>query len=287
MKLHGSRNVRHRRRGIALLVTLLVIVLLVAVVSRLTTATATQALIESRRQQTLQHQLALDSLPLVMSDGFNSEGVDSVVGELDRQGFAVREWDIGPVQIRARIRDDAAKLNPNLFSEIPRVERKLVLLATRLGLDPTGIVLAPLKSDPQPYRTFGQVFSGETAVFAPFDAGSLPAWSDVLTLWGDGRVAVRRVDENVLDIVLEDLKPGLGRELLKHRPADRSKDFLEEALAHVDSDLREKVRRRVVFDARRYSLDIETAIGGDRRQWHIVVNAGDGVTVLHRRARTW
>ncbi|NUQ11348.1 MAG: hypothetical protein HUU26_03330 [Gemmatimonadaceae bacterium] len=262
-------------------------VLLLAIVSRLTTATATQALIESRRQQTLQHELALDGLPLVIGEWFAPESVDSVPHELDRQGFADRELTLGPVGLRVRVRDDAAKLNPNRFADPQIIEHKLGLLATRAGLDPTVIAPAPLKTDKQPYRTFGQVFCGEAAVFALFDAGSSPAWSNVLTLWGDGRVAVRRVDDAVLDIALEDLKPGLGRELLKHRPADRSTDFLEEALAEVASDLREKVHQRLVFDARRYSLDVETVIRGDKRQWYVVVSGGDDVTVVHRRAKTW
>ncbi len=287
--MRGIRNqlAGHRRRGVALLVTLLVVVLLIAVVSRLTTDTATQALIESRRQQTLQHEVAVDSLPLVMRDWFSPEALDLVLGELDRQGFADRDLDIGPVKVRVQIRDDAAKLNPNRFGEPHGLERKLDLLATCLGLNPASINLAPLRTDKQPYRTFGQVLSSEAVVFAPLDAASSPAWSDVLTLWGDGRLALRRVDETVLDVVLEDVKPGLGRELVKHRPADRSKDSLQEALSHVDADVREKVRQRIVFDAERYSLNIETSIGGDRRTWYLVVNGGKDVTVLHRRAVTW
>ncbi|MCC7291866.1 MAG: hypothetical protein IT449_07385 [Phycisphaerales bacterium] len=287
MKRCGGHSSRYRRRGVALLMTLLVVVLLIAVVSRLTTATATQALIESRRRQTLQHELALDSLLLVMREWFNPEAVESVVRELDRQAFADRELDLGSVGLRVRICDDAAKLNPNVFSEVHALKRKLTLLAARLGLDPSVIDPVPLKTGRQPYRTFGQVLSGKTPVFTPPDAVTSLAWSDVLTLWGDGRIAVRRVDDMVLDVVLDDLKPGLGRELLKHRPADRRKDFLEAALAEVDSDLRDKVRQRVVFDAQRYALDIETAIGGDQRRWYLVVHGGDDLTVLHRRAQTW
>lgn len=287
MKDIRNKAAWHRRRGIALLMTLLVVVLLIAVVSRLTTATATQALIESRRQQTLRHELALDSLSFVMRDWFVPEGVDAVVGELDRQGFADRNVDIGPVKVRARVRDDATKVNPNRFGEPHGLESKLDLLATRLGLNPASINLAPLKTDKQPYRTFGQVLSGEAAAFTPLEATSSPAWSDVLTLWGDGRVALRRADETVLDVVLEDLKPDLGRELLKHRLADRSKDFLEEALSHVDAQVRENVRQRIVFDSKRYSLNVETSIDGDRRSWYLVVKAGKEVTVLHRRAVTW
>lgn len=290
------------RRGVALLLTMLLLVLLVTIAGELATLTTTQSVIQARSGHTLQHELAVESLVRVLPACLEGSGAapSPLVRDLDADGVASLELNLGECEVRCVVDDDGGKFSPVLFQRDDQrdsLERKLKLLAWHTGLSSSYVHLRPLMTPhgdavghgERRYRTFDQLIDASGAVEI-FHLAGAPAttWSDVLTLWGDGRIDLRRAPEAVLESALEDLRPGLGRELLARRPPDRSSDFREAALARIDAELRPAVAARITFGGRRYALDVDTAIGADRRRWYLVVEAGEeSVHVLHRSAVTW
>jgi hypothetical protein len=281
----------------------MLIALLVATVGQLVTATSTLAVVSSRRHRTLDHELAVDSAVLLMADRLaETEGTPSpLIRELDRQGFAERSFDIGGVQVACTIHDDAARFNPNLLgedSEALPLQRKLRLLQSRIGLPQAKVVLQPVlephgSTATRRYLWFDQVLEEvEPGMVFPVgeDADRSPRilWSNAVTFWGDGRIDLRRVNPQILEVALDDLRPGLARKMLAQRPTDRAVNFTREALRAVDAEVRERVARRITFDARRYAIVLETAIRGDRRRWFVVATVdGTRLDIHHESTITW
>ena len=303
-QLSNVRGTRFQRDAFALLTTILLIAMLVAVSIELTTLTATHAVSEARRHQTLAHDLAVDSALLLLADQLASTGAgpSDLIRRLDLLGRATATFEVGEVAVHCTIYDDAAKFNPNAFQRCdrqPLLKRKLTSLASRRSLPRATVDLKPLltrRSDGSGtlYRWYDQFLSGvEPGSMFRWneeleDHRQRPVWSDVVTFWGDGRIDLRRVDQDVLEAVLEDIRPGLARLLLAARPADRSIDFAEAALTRVHAEIRQKVAARLTYDAHRYAIRMDTAIGADRRRWYVVAEMNDAeVSVLHRSRLTW
>lgn len=294
----SSARLTYRRSGLALLVTMLTLVLLVTVVSELVTTTSVDAIRTSRRANSLHHRLAVNSMVDLVAMQLESD--EHLTTELDRLGSAAVEATLGDCAVCCTIVDDAAKLDVHAFGNDSRqrqLARKLEALGQRCDLPRAKVWLRPAtdQSTPQRYRWFDQLFTDlPPAALFRLDAmaGSRrtgktpPAWSDVLTLWGPGRIDVRRVRPEVLEVALADVDRGLARSLLSARDeAPANTDFLATALVELSGDVRQKAAGRLAFDLERFALTIETAIRGDRRQWYVVATIKDGEAKIHYRGQ--
>lgn len=306
--MHGetqtARAISVNRRGFALVTTLLLITLLIAVSAQLATQSCVESASAARRHRTLLHELALDSAVLRIGERLAVPDPEALgwIRALDQAGSASIDWKAGDVGVCCTLGDDAAKFNPVLFQrpdQASLLTRKLNLLAERKSLNGASVSLRPLLGAPNSgrgenlYRWFDQLLTEvePDALFRWSKMGSdasTPVWSDLVTCWGDGRVDLQRVDVDVLEAVLEDIRPGLARTMLKARPSDRSVNFLQTAMIDVPAEVRPTVMNRIGFDVRRYSLRVQTAVEADRREWYVVLQM-DGRTsrVLHRSQLTW
>ena len=288
-------------RGVALVITIFLLVLLMAATVELTTLTATQSVVLVRRQRQWAHELACDGALLVMSEQLDSmhPQCPRINAELDASGRYRTEFAVGDLRVTCLLEDDAAKFHPRSFQrddQAWQLERKLAFLASRHGLRGK-IQLAPVVMTPQDptserYFWFDQLLNevppGESLRWSADTNSTRNVWSDVLTFWGDGRVDLRRVNEAVLEASLEDLQAGLARTMLARRPKDKGADFREAALSAVPAELHEEVKRRITFHSRRYALRIDTSCGADLRRWYVVAQIADGkAQILHRSQWTW
>lgn len=299
-----QHDARSQRPAFALVTTMLLITLLIAVSAQLVTVTSMGAVNNSRRRHSLSHELAVDSALLLLADELAAADGDmsGLIRDLNHSGEVLRTFIIGIVKVQCTIRDDGAKFNPRLFErpdQQRRLARKLTLLANTKRLPPARVGLRPTVTSNTSesgslYRWFDQILTNiEPGMLFPWnkgDADSDPGlvWSNAVTFWGDGRVDLRRVDMDTLEVVLEDIQPGLGRRMLSARPADRSVDFRQSALSRIPAELRQKVAARVTYNGGRYAIQIDTMIHADRRRWYVVAqfNGGD-FSVLHRSRLTW
>lgn len=300
----SSHASAYRRRSFALLTTILLIALLVAVTGQLVTVTSTEAVSASRRHRSLAHELAVDSALLVLADRLRNGGErpSDLIRELDQLGVAQAAFEIGPVTVRCTIRDDAAKLNPLMFQrpdQQPKLVRRLTALGVYRSLPPAKVSLKPVVTTSSSWT--GAVYHWYDQILTDIEPGmvfqwnedpggsySAPVWSDAVTFWGDGRIDLRRVDANVLETALQDIRPGLAGLLLAARPADRSVNFLQTALTRVHAEIRQQVATRLTYNGRRYAVRINTTVNADTRRWYIVARIEDGkALVLHRSQLRW
>ncbi len=304
-----SQTCPNRRRGLALIVTLLLIVMLIAATSRMATTAASTSIRNRSRANTLQHELAVDSILRVAADLLQNNS--TVMSDLRRDGFAVLEDRLGECLVRCRIGSDAGKLNVNAFGrdeDRPTLRRKLIRLGQRLDLPDVRVQLSPVRKryienaagqriNLPAYITFDQLF-GRRTIYGVFrldesdrrnEQANRLEWSDVVTLYGDGRVDLRYVNPEVLKVVLDDVAPGVHRQIIEYREhAGRSLN-LTKALATCPTDKRNAIRKRLGLDIARYAFTIETAIDNDRRRWYVVAGAQNGnITGVYYRGRiTW
>ncbi len=292
-----------RRKAVALITTLLLITLLIAVTSQLVTATAVESVSAARRHRSLLHELAVRSALIVVTDRLSAQdGQDNpLIRELDQSGAAETLVSVGPLTVRCVLRDDASKFNPNLFPRADQqniLRRKLSLLRDQLSLPPVQPLIKPLST--KNASAAGAVFYGFDQLFTGIAPGAIirwsndsgadvsNVWSDMITFWGDGRVNLRRVNETVLEAVLEDVEAGLGRRILDARTTDRTMNFLQAGLIGVSAEIRERVASRLTIDSHRYSIMIETSLEADRRRWLVVAVIDQGeFQLLHRSQLTW
>lgn len=305
MNVH-ARSINYRaawrKPSFALLTTLLLLTLLIATTAELAFVTAVESLGVSRRSNRLSHTLAVDGALLLLAERLTDGPTahSDLIAALDRAGAAEAAFSVGSVAVRCTIRDDADKLNPILWQRDDQqstLVRKLQSVQSGLGLPRARFQLRPMLAEsadhPGPrYHWFDQLLFAESAEgFFRWDEENSErsaVWSDVLTFWGDGRVALRRASPAVLEAALEDLRPGLGRILLAARGKEPGVDFMPAALTRVDAELRPQVAARVTFDAQRYALRLDTTLGGDRRRWYVVAEVRDhALNVLHRSRVTW
>lgn len=297
-------DVSRKRRGFALVATLLLLTLLIAVSAQLATQSCVESAAAARRHRTLLHELAVESAVLRIGERLAVPDPEALewIRRLDQTGSASINWKTADVEVHCVLGDDAAKFNPVLFQRPDQnamLTRKLNTLAQRKGLTAASVSLQPLSGTPNSvrgaplYRWFDQLLiDAEPNAFfrwTTYEADrSTPVWSDLVTFWGDGRADLRRANADVLEAVLEDIQPGLARALLKSRPAERSANFLPTALIDVPAELRATVMNRIGFDLRRYCLRLQTGVTADRREWYFVQQM-DGRTSreLHRSQLTW
>lgn len=299
MAADRTRLTLRRSRAFVLLTTMLLIALMTAVTAQVVTVGAVGGAVGARRDRTLQHDLALESGLLLIEDILAGPSAKHLLHELDRFGTTGLRFAIGDVEIRGTLRDEGAKFHPRWFNrpdQEPLLSRVLTRLGSRSGLAPAQVDLKPVATASRSDRTlFYHWFDQLLADVQPGqilrlheDEDLHPTWSDVVTLWGDGRVDLRRSDAAVLDAALSDLQPGLADAMLQMRPADRTINFLRSALERVPAELRQTVSQRVGFDLRRYAIEVDTIIGADRRRWFVVAgHRANRLEVLHRGMVTW
>lgn len=286
------------RSSFALVSTLLLLIMLIAISTQLTTTVSIEAVVAGRRANDLAHELAVDSSLLVLADRLGETKNNPYIVELDRTGRTQFEYNSGNVLVRCVMRDDGVKFNPLRFSapsDRSRLERKLELLATRSHLPDVRVDLQPILSETKAdkstslYRWFDQLFSevepGELFRINEDESSPSAAWSDVVTFWGDGRVDLRRASPEVLEAALEDIRPGLAKSIIAKRKPPPAINVLEQALVDIDAEIRQEAASRLTYDARRYAVTIDTKVGGDRRRWYVVVTINDKLMVLHHRSQ--
>ncbi len=284
-----------RRRAFVLLTTLLLLVLLITAAAQLATATSMDSVRVGRRANYLQHRLAVDSMLRLLSAELAAS--DRLTTELDRFGRARRATTLGSCSVRCDLTDDAAKLDVMAFDADRSLERKLEQLARRYDLPRCRIKLRPadpertdlprrhwwfdqLAVDVAPAGFFGAAPSADGAAVVR------PVWSDVVTVFGDGRVDLRRVPGDILEVVLSDVDRSLARRLVAARD-DPHRDETKPVSwpGDLDGSARHEVERRLTWDLHRYALTIDTSIGADHRRWYVVATIKDGAIQTHYRGQ--
>lgn len=126
----------HPHKGFVLVTTLLLIALLIAVAAELATSTSIGALVARRRLHAVAHDIAVDSTLLVVEEHLRpiDDGPLPLIVALDRDGQAVRTFELGDVFVRWVIRDDGIKFNPRVLQRDDQAHL-LTRTLTRWGQD--------------------------------------------------------------------------------------------------------------------------------------------------------
>lgn len=217
-------------------------------------------------------ELALDSA--AASQGVTDRGLVSVS----------RELEIGPYRIELYFSDEQAKVNANgLLARLGRrpAEAQLATLLRqedihhRVSLRPLSELdrsLYGARADWPALASFDQVLSPPPAVddrIGAHEIGLVPS----VTLWGDGRVNVRRASRAVLELTLA---PELGGQEV-HRLLALRREEPDEHLGQWLSRLqlsrrqRERLEERLTHASGCYGLHIR--IRGEQRSWERLVIA--------------
>lgn len=282
---------RHRPRGYALLWALLLVVLLASTTTQLVTSSAVEAVRASRQANTLAHELAVDSLLALLAVRISQD--DRISRDLDRWGFSTVELNLSACHVSCRVTDDGAKLDVSAFADGPHhrdLQRKLVSLARRFGLETAGIALRPVTDEVDPdkrrYLWFDQLFADDARheLFRPDGQQEQVVWSDLITCFGSGLVDIRRARTGVLAVLFDDLDRALPRRIaaLRRKPGP---DVIQRILQQVDPDRRDAARARIGWDLHRYALEIDTVIRGDRRRWYVVATLNNDTAEVHYRGQ--
>ena len=303
VRIVNSRNRNDRRLpaqpGFALLLTVLLLSLLAAVLARFTLASGVTTIVAARHNGQLIHRLAVDSAIALANRELSRDG--NWARQLDRQSVVAFALDVGPCYVELRLRDDGAKFDVAAFAQERQqrsLETKLKTLERALRLPRLRARLQPIDSSASSslrrYVWFDQLFDAPYAhrIFTVTDtARHPPRWSDAVTLFGDGRLDLRRAESEVIDTMLGDLVPGLGRQLppVAQRNARNARGLLTDVLADLDERTAKALLARVTWDVGRYALGLRTAIRSrdgresDVRRWYVVATLGQTEPIVHYR----
>ena len=285
--------------GFALLLTVLLLSLLAAVLAQFTLASGVTTIVAARRNGQLIHRLAVDSAIALANLELSRDG--DWARQLDRQPVVASALDVGACHVELHVRDDGAKFDVAAFAQkqqkrlletkLQSLERALHLPRLRIRLQP---IDTPEASTYRRYVWFDQLFDAPYAhrIFTVTDTTAHPPrWSDAVTLFGDGRLDLRRAESEVIDAMLGDLVPGLGRQLppIAQRNARNARDLLTDVLADLDERTANTLLARVSWDVGRYALGLRTAIRtddgreSDVRRWYVVATLGQTKPTVHYR----
>lgn len=289
------------RRAMALILTVLVITILLVTAAQLATLSSTRALVVERRTNSLQHQLAVDSTIELVA---NLLARDKVLPQkLDRDKQVEVPLQLGQCKICVTVQDDGAKFNVLPFTDersAPLLRRKLQDLERQMRLpkaeiDPRPVLISKATGQapdgrqllPASYLTFDQLFKGipAPAVFRwdppEHHSPKAPVWSDYVSLFGDGRLDLKRADPRLAELAVRDLQAGWS-------PSNSKATTLDETVGGLDATVRPAVAARLGYGLDRYALTIQTAVGTDVRRWYVVATMKQGAAkVLHRQQITW
>ena len=301
------RTISHPiRSGFVLLLTVVMLALLAAALSQLVFLSGSTAVITARRNADLDHRLAVDSAIALVGRQMTAE--PRWLAQLQRDGVVRETFNVGPCTVRVTVRDDGGKFNVGAFTQPPDrrlLETKLRRLERVMRLPPMKIRLQPQiatdRKQPDAYRWYDQLFDRPQAhhIFALSDntlTSSRPRWSDIVTVFGDGRLDLKRADNAVIGVMLGDLVPGIERQIPipRARNASSAQDLLGDVLADVDERTRSALLRRVTWNTGRYAMGIRTAMQtpgvseSDVRRWYVVATLGQGdPEILYRGRIEW
>jgi hypothetical protein len=277
--------------------------LLATSVAQLTTAASVDVLGKQRRSHDLAHRLGVDSgirmIAALTDEAWFQEA-------LDREGEYNTEFKLGRCLIQVRVVDEGAKFDADAFGrpeDDDLLRSKLRDLAASYGLPQDGISLQPVvfeaTGQQNRYISLDQLFhrlspedlwrwdDGTSEVRKPTEIDPLsPAWSDLVTCTGEGRVDLRRASEPVLRALLRDIDPAAAGKLIRAQKRMWHKELksVGDPLSSVDADVREAVAGRIGWNLNRYGLDMYTTCGSDQRRWFVVTTISDGHVDIHQRS---
>lgn len=280
-----------RQSGIALIMTLMLVALLAALGAGLATSTSIESIRASRTANDLQHTLAVDSAlrRFVRTDPSKLQ--------LTASGDRWFELYVGDCAVRCRVANDAAKLDVAAFADEGQknlLERKLRDLARRMDLPEVHVDARPVHKNWRKrdrvasFVWFDQLFVAPEIGVTFSDLDTVIAnpeqivWSDVVTLWGDGRVDVRAAPDDVIRVVLADIDRGAAESIIEARRTGDGNLVQPDLPKQVAS----QIQQRLTTSSNRYALTLETAINADRRTWYVVFDKrGELVGKVHYRGQ--
>lgn len=253
-----------RRKALMLLLVLYSLALAVALTLPLATLGATAAMSSAFASNSLRHRLAAESLVALMPELL--AGHDDLVLGLDRANRAEIAITVGSVEVQAVIQDDSAKLPLAAL----RDSRAAHAVRTAMSILGTQLVLPDLilRDDP------ASIFCLDDLFVEPSDSGLFGngkhtrCWSNFVTPLGEG-VNVFRADSRVLEALLYDIRPGLGRRIELARTKGQPLTAILSDLELSQSQLA-IAQQRLISDARRYSVLIRTSLGSDVRRRYVI-----------------
>ena len=277
-----------RRRALTLVIVLVCLALASALVSPVVVLSGLDALESVRRANGQQHELAVDSVILLLPSVLAEN--PQLALDLDRENAATLTLQVGEVIVVALIQDDTAKLPVSLVSEADDVQRtREALAALQAGLPLANLAPgARLRESARVGQQSGLRWTGclDDLFDAPVDAAlygrpdSPATWARYITPIGRS-VNLQRACAVVLEGTLADLRPGLGLRLAELRarfPKATPDELL--AMEELPDSVRREATRRVTADARRLSLLVRTRIDNDVRQRYLICTLGEQAQVI-------
>jgi hypothetical protein len=260
---------------VTLLLVLTSLALAAALIVPLASMTTVEALTANQEAESLRHRLAADSLIAVLPEWLERDR--RIAADLDRDNRAVLHFQLGEINVDAVLQDDSAKL-------------PLTQLYDRRGARPASGVLADLSAGlGLPAQRFVErssaplcpddLFVNATDAEVFGSGVTQMGWCTYTTTLGRS-VNVHRADPAVLEALLSDVKPDLGRSLVRQRQHDFKS--VEELLAPLELTeiQRRAVQERLTLRTERYSLLIRTQRGDQVRRRYVVISTSEPPDVL-------
>ena len=301
----AQRGRRQSRRGVALVMVLLVLVLAGTALAASARRSCDRALAAVEATERVQLKWAVLSARAVGTAGAETWLAEEAEALEAPVAVARRRVVLGGLQLDLVAGDEQAKANVNLLSArggdgggrggdadladalrgLQGRERRALLVQLRPQTPREGVISAL----PRRYQSFDQVFASAepSALVDPLGAAPCPA--DRITCWGNGRVNVCRADREVMRHALAGLATETELDAMCRLRLDRPGCTADEMLAALElPDARLAPLAKAVTDASScHSLWIVArpvaktrAARGDResgRTWHrlFVVQQGD------------
>lgn len=270
------------RRSIALLMTLMLVAFLATLGAGLATTASVESIRSARHANDLQHELAVDSALRWFAKAEDKIKTDSTKSSSRNRWF---DLVVGDCTVHCRVAYDAAKLDVTAYAgkgQTVMLERKLRDLGRRMDLPDVKVDARPIHKSWRKrerlasYVWFDQLFVDPevgayfNTIYPEASESEPVSWSDVVTLWGDGRVDVRYAPDDVLRVVLSDVDRSAAEQIIAARAEGDENPMPRD----LDGSIDKQVRDRLTTNSNRYALTLETAIDADRRSWYVVAEVG-------------
>lgn len=281
------RPASSRQRGFMLLLTLVLLTIVAVGSAQIARRSLQQATVAVRAEEDLQRRWLVrtaEDVLLPRADAAIEASNEKEPAGGDGLTEAVRRVDVGGYEVELRFTDEQAKINANVLLERMgrrAAQQRLATLIRQAGIDGR-VELRPLskldrelqgaRADWPALASFDQILaaSGSTArAELPGAGAELPgagAGAGV-TLWGDGRVNVRRASRGVLEAALA---PELGPyeidrllTLRREEPDERLAQWLSRL--ELSRRQRDELEDRLTETSRYFGLGI--TIHGEHRAW--------------------
>ncbi len=266
-----------KRRAAMLALVLATLALSITLVAPLAMRTGTTAIEASRDAGLCRHELAVDSVVLVLPNLLAKDR--DLKSRLDRMNAAELRLEIGQVRVNVVIQDDSAKLP---LAALRRPDKGPAEPLNRL-LANLGHEIRARSANATALHRYLQTGCLEDCLDRPSDRqvytaeNAFAKFVTPLT----GRINFKRASLPALVAALDDAEPGLAQQVINVR--SRADSVAE---LHDQLDLTEPAANRIstllTHETTRYSLLIETTVG-DRSNWsYLICTNEDPATVLAR-----